>query len=128
VVVVGKVPDARLAALFKGAVAVVAPSLEEGFGLATIEAFGFGTPVITSDRSPMREVAGGAAALVDPTSTDNLAAVMRLMLTDAPRRDRLRHLGEARYRGFVSAVDYARNIAAAYRSAARQATADARAA
>ena len=83
VVVVGKVTDAELAGLFKGAVAVVAASAEEGFGLATIEAFGFGTPVITSDRSPMREIAGGAAALVDPSSTADIAAALRLCLSIA---------------------------------------------
>lgn len=43
------------------------PSQAEGFGWPIIEAMACGTPVLTVDRDPMREVAGGAAQLVPPT-------------------------------------------------------------
>jgi glycosyltransferase involved in cell wall biosynthesis len=42
------------------------PTLYEGFGLPILEAQKAGRPVITSDLSPMKEVAGGAAHLVNP--------------------------------------------------------------
>lgn len=41
-------------------------STYEGFGLPIIEANAVGRPVVASDLSPMKEVAGGAACLVDP--------------------------------------------------------------
>lgn len=50
------------------------PSLHEGFGQITIEAQAVGRPVVTSNLSPMKEIAGGAAALVDPTDVDSIRA------------------------------------------------------
>ena len=64
---VGEVPDAELAALYRGARCLVYPSLYEGFGLPVLEAMACGTPVVTSRGSAIEEVAGGAAVLVDPT-------------------------------------------------------------
>src|SRR4030095_14669298 len=57
----GYVPRADLPGLFSGATAFVYPSLLEGFGLPIVEAMACGTPVITSNSSALREVAGDAA-------------------------------------------------------------------
>ncbi|WP_257993589.1 glycosyltransferase [Cupriavidus pauculus] len=53
---------------------LVFPSHAEGFGWPIIEAMACGTPVLTVDRDPMREVAGGAAQLIPPTDEANLEA------------------------------------------------------
>lgn len=59
--------------LTRAARAVLFPSIFEGFGLPVLEAMQLGTPVLTSDRSSLPEVAGDAALLVDPYSTASIA-------------------------------------------------------
>jgi glycosyltransferase involved in cell wall biosynthesis len=59
-------------ALYTGCAAMLFPSLQEGFGWPIIEAQSCGALVITSDRDPMREIAGDGALLITPA--DPLAA------------------------------------------------------
>lgn len=92
----GYVPDGDLPSLYGNAVAVVFPSLEEGYGLPVLEGMASGAPVITSDRSSMPEVAGSAALLVDPQDVDQIASAMTLVLRDEHLRGRLSALGLAR--------------------------------
>ena len=70
----GRVSDADLAALYRGARCAVYVSLYEGFGLPVLEAMASGTPVVTSAGGATEEVAGGAAVLVDPTDVEAIAA------------------------------------------------------
>ena len=63
---VADLSDLGLSALLKGARALLAPSLVEGFSLPVAEALGMGTPVIASDIAVHREIADGRALLVDP--------------------------------------------------------------
>ncbi|MEO5684471.1 MAG: glycosyltransferase family 1 protein [Chitinophagaceae bacterium] len=58
----------ELADQYSKADIVLFPSLYEGFGMLIIEANATGRPVITSNISPMKEVAGEAACFVDPYS------------------------------------------------------------
>ena len=71
------VPYAELPDLYRGALALVYPSLWEGFGLPILEAMACGTPVITSRGSGTEEVAGDAALLIDPKNTRALADALR---------------------------------------------------
>ena len=68
--------DKQLQALYSGALALLFPSLEEGFGWPILEAQACGCPVITSARPPMMEIAGKAAILVDPEDAASAAAVI----------------------------------------------------
>jgi glycosyltransferase involved in cell wall biosynthesis len=70
----GRIGDEELAAAYRGARALVFPSLYEGFGIPVLEALASGTPVVTSADSAMAEVAGGAAVLVDPLDVASIAA------------------------------------------------------
>jgi glycosyltransferase involved in cell wall biosynthesis len=93
----GEVPDAQLAALYRGARCVLYPSLYEGFGLPVLEAMACGTPVVTSRGGSTEEVAGGAAILVDP---HDVASIVDGIRETASRRHELVPLGLARAREF----------------------------
>ncbi len=82
----GYVAPADKAALLSGALAYVFPSLYEGFGLPVLEAMACGTPVLTSNCSSLLEVAGQAARLVDPHRTDDIAAGLVELTTNAGLR------------------------------------------
>jgi glycosyltransferase involved in cell wall biosynthesis len=60
------IANEELQELYSHALALLFPSLEEGFGWPVLEAQACGCPVITSHRPPMTEVAGAAAILIDP--------------------------------------------------------------
>ena len=96
----GGVSDLELQRLYRGATALVFPSLEEGFGLPILEAMHAGTPVMTSDVSAMPEVAGDAALLVDPMDTDAIHDGMVRLMADAQLREDLRRRGHERVLGF----------------------------
>lgn len=88
VVLVGRVTDEQLAALYSAAGALFLPSLMEGFGLPIIEAFACGTPVVCAARGALPEVAGDAAVLVDPLDVEGMAeALAGVLLT--PERSAL---------------------------------------
>ena len=95
---VGEIPDSELAALYRGALCVVYPSLYEGFGLPVLEAMACGTPVVTSVGTAMEEVAGDAGVLVDPLDVESIAGGIRDALD---RRDALVVAGLARAREFT---------------------------
>jgi len=74
--------------LYKNASALVFCTLKEGFGMPVIEAMNLGVPVITSNMPPLNEVAGGAAILVDPKNTEEIAGAMGdVVSNDSLRKD-----------------------------------------
>ncbi|HET7331972.1 glycosyltransferase family 1 protein [Dyella sp.] len=89
----GKLDEAALAAAYRGALAVVQISLEEGFGLPVIEAMACGTPVLCSATTALGEVAGEAAILVDPIDTDAIRFGMENLVENGSRRSKMRALG-----------------------------------
>lgn len=97
----GYVDDADLPALLSDALALVFPSLYEGFGMPVLEAMACGTPVLTSCTSALPEVAGDAALLVDPHDTATLATGLTRLATDAALREELSGRGVVRARQFT---------------------------
>jgi glycosyltransferase involved in cell wall biosynthesis len=82
--------DEQLRALYTGALALLFPSLEEGFGWPILEAQACGCPVITSARPPMSEIAGAAAILIDPDDAEGAANTIAARIAE---RDALRSGG-----------------------------------
>ncbi len=91
----GHVPDDELKRLLAGATAFLYPSLLEGFGLPVLEAMAAGKPVLTSDREPLKSLAGDAAILVDPLDEEAIADGIRRVVEAPPRG------GPARARGYT---------------------------
>lgn len=79
---------------------VLFPSLYEGFGLPIVEGFQAGRPVVTSDLSPMSDVAGDAACLVDPENVASIRAGVLRVVQDAAYRDGLVAKGLQRVSAF----------------------------
>ncbi|SPB15373.1 glycosyl transferase, group 1 [Caballeronia novacaledonica] len=83
----GRLSEEELAALYRGAQALIFPSLYEGFGLPIVESMACGTPVITSNCTAMPEIAQDVAIMVDPSSSPQIAqAIRRISGNDELRR------------------------------------------
>src|SRR6202035_2703244 len=65
------------------------PSTYEGFGLPILEAQLTGRPVLTSNLSPMKEVAAEAAVLVDPYDPNSIRQGLMKIIEDGVLRERI---------------------------------------
>jgi len=79
---------------------VLFPSTYEGFGLPIIEGFQAGRVVITSNISPMNEVSGGAALLVDPHFIESIREAVLSVIQDSGLREKLIQKGFERVKAF----------------------------
>lgn len=91
--------DDELATAYGGALALVYPSLYEGFGMPVIEAMASGCPVITTHHGSLAEAAGDAALLIGGASVAEMADALTRM-QDAGMRAQLRERGLAHARRF----------------------------
>jgi len=96
----GYVSEEDLVGLYNAAMALVYPSVYEGFGLPVVEAMACGRPVIAANTSSLPEVAGDAAILVDPFDISALHAAMLSVVTDTRQAGELAARGLARARQF----------------------------
>lgn len=80
---------ADLPTIYQNSIALVYPSIKEGFGIPILEALASGTPVITSNQSSLKEAGGNAAILVNPLQQDEIEEAMCLVLNDETYRNQL---------------------------------------
>ena len=94
--ILGYITAKALADWYARSMILAFPSLDEGFGIPILEAMAAGLPVLTSNRSAMAEVAGGAALLVSPESVEELTEALRKMIADGELREDLKQKGRVR--------------------------------
>jgi glycosyltransferase involved in cell wall biosynthesis len=92
--------DKDLATYYKHAIALVYPSLYEGFGLPPLEAMSLGCPVAASRVSSIPEVVGEAAVLFDPADVDSIRATVEQVVDSTSKREEMRAAGFQRARKF----------------------------
>ena len=111
------VSSPQLLTLLQSALALLQPSIVEGFGIPVLEAMACGCPVLASDTPALLEVMGGAGLHAKVGDADALAeAISRLRETD---REALRQGGLQRVREF-SWQRTAEETLAVYREAAAE--------
>lgn len=76
IVIPGYIINSDLPYIYNNAFAFLYTSLRESFGIPLLEAMACGTPVITSNKSSMPEIAGHDAILINPESSDEIALKM----------------------------------------------------
>ena len=96
----GYIDESDKAPLLAGALALVFPSLHEGFGFPAIEAMRCGAPVIASDTSSLPELVGDCGILVDPLDASAIAQAMQRISGDEGLRRDLSARGRLRARQF----------------------------
>jgi glycosyltransferase involved in cell wall biosynthesis len=111
----------RLRELYAQAVALVQPSLYEGFGLTALEAMSAGTPVLAAQSPGLEEVCGSAAWYAQPRDPVAFAAAMSRLATDAALREELTRLGLDRASEFSWAASAQAHLEAYRLAVARRA-------
>ena len=92
----GWLTSSELEGLYAAAESFVFTSRYEGFGMTVLEAMARGVPVAASRASAIPEVAGDAALLFDPDSTEEIAGAIRSLIGDEELRARLADAGRDR--------------------------------
>ncbi len=96
VILPGFLTEEEFAAIFASCLALIFPSLYEGFGLPVLEAMALEKPVICSNVTSLPEVAGDAAFYVDPRKPREIVNAIELIATDKDLRKRLIDRGRHR--------------------------------
>lgn len=96
VMLLPRVDEARLGALYRGAALFAYPSLYEGFGLPPLEAMSAGCPVLVSRTSSLPEICGDAAHYFDTAIKGSLEQELQRLLGDPALRAAKVAAGRAR--------------------------------
>jgi glycosyltransferase involved in cell wall biosynthesis len=89
VLLLGKVPESTLSALYRTADAFVSTSEHEGFGMPLIEAMLFDVPVVARASSSIPDTMGTGGLILDNDSAREMAAALHLLLSEPGLRRRV---------------------------------------
>ena len=92
----GFLSDDELRHLHTGSLALVLPSLAEGFGLPAVEAAACGCPVIATTASPLPELLAGGGIFVNPRDDVALADAMFRLANDDGLHARMSQIAKER--------------------------------
>ncbi len=96
---VGRLEQSELIRIVSEATALVLPSLHEGMGIPPLEAMAAGTASLVSDIPALRETCGAGSLYCDPSSAEDIADKMLMLLLDDQQRHRVIDRGRAWVRG-----------------------------
>jgi glycosyltransferase involved in cell wall biosynthesis len=89
----GWIDQMDMPAVFSLADLYLYPSNLEAFPIPLTEAMACGTPILTSNVNGLKEIAGDAALLIDPSDTELIANGMARILSDSGLRESLSRKG-----------------------------------
>ena len=92
--------DNILTYLYKNAIALIFPSLYEGFGIPILEAFACGCPIILCNSSCFPEIAQDAALYFEPNKSESLAMEVEKIIKNNSLREKLVKRGFLRLQDF----------------------------
>jgi len=101
IILTGYIDEADKSTLLQGSIALVFPTLYEGFGFPVIEAMHCGTPVIASTTSSLPELVGEAGLLVNPEDINAIANAMTQYSTDKGLRQKMIQAGYQQAKQFT---------------------------
>ena len=100
--------EPEFAAILENCLALIFPSLYEGFGMPVLEAMAHGKPVLCSAATSLPEIAGDAALFFDPNKPDDIKNAIERLLNNPELAQRLARKGRERARQFGGADEMAR--------------------
>jgi len=103
VILPGYLSESDFSALMHGCLALIYPSLYEGFGMPVIEAQAIGKPVLCSNLTSLPEVTGEAALMFDPRLPESIVVAMQRIESDLMVRQSLIRNGFENVKRFVDA-------------------------
>jgi glycosyltransferase involved in cell wall biosynthesis len=92
----GEIPPERVPDFLRAGDVFVFPSLNEGFGLAAVEAMYLSLPVVSSAVAPLPEVIGTAGIQLSLSDPEAWVGTITDLLADPPRRQRMGFRAKAR--------------------------------
>jgi glycosyltransferase involved in cell wall biosynthesis len=96
----GLVSDEDLVAIFNLATVYCQPSYYEGYGLPIVQAMACGLPVLASDISAHKEIAGDAVTYADPENVNDFAHKIKKLMNDPGLREKLVEKGLTKVKGY----------------------------